>query len=181
MPTRPVSRAEVAELAGQVGSLQGEVHRAFDLFAQASERARAAQVTAANARTAVDATIAARRRFIVWALIILLLSMVVTVVSLGTIVSRCFINVPQSGVYRVACDAIPGYDAAIKKQNVQLGQFNDLLQQIPRNRQQVEQEQQEIARLKAALRAHGIVVEPPKATPRRVATVPCRTRTLLCI
>lgn len=171
MPSQPVrvTRGEVAELAGQVGGLQREVHDLIGILNNAVKQSEQAKKDAAAAQEAAKANPtraevnAYRKRFIGWALVVLLLSTFVTVGVITTTVSECFLNqshvsvvngkkvveLGPGGTWGTMCGWIPGYRDAMRKGNQQQRQFGDLLKEIPQNHR-------EIVHLKKVLRRHGI-------------------------
>lgn len=152
MPNTPVTRGDVAVLASQVGQLQQDVHGLLQTIKDGL----------AERPTNVDIK-RDRHRFIVWALIVLLASTVLTVLTFGAIVSRCFLVVPNGAFYTI-CSAIPGYTHVENENKRNLEHFHQLLAQIPKNHQATQYHQQEIVRnrqeidrIKADLRRHGLL------------------------
>lgn len=151
MPNTPVTRGDVAELAKQVGQLQREVHG----LVQTVSSGLGERPTTTDVRRG-------RKRFARWALAVLLVASVLQVLTIGTIVSRCFLVPPQGFTYTI-CSAIPGYSKTERDSKDNLSKFTKLLGEIPKNAQVNQQQQAEIARqqreiahLRAVLRRHGI-------------------------
>lgn len=170
MPKTPVNvtRGEVAELAGQVGSLQREVHSLIGTMKEVvvkSEEAKQTAETTAETAVTEDNVAAARRRFVIWGLILLLFSTLITIGVITTTVSECFLNqthvvrtahgkkieVGPGGTWGTICGWIPGYSDTMRQQQGNLDRFKGVLGEIPKNTQENRQQDKRLTRIERML------------------------------
>lgn len=141
MPNRPVTRGEVNALNQSVAELHDGVRALGGMYEKAVKDAR-------DAIVAVEVGKKARRRLVIGALVVLLLTTLVTIGLIDTTVSKCFLNPPEKGVVHWACDRIPGYEKSQQETDKARRQFEQFPKQIIENTQQIEKNVAEIERLR---------------------------------
>ena len=147
-----VTRDEVKTLVDSMEELQSAVVALGAMYTESAEKVEAAETQARVAAVAVTVATQARRRLVIWGLVLLMFSTCVTIAMIGTITSRCFIDIPRDGFYRASCDLIPGYSGAIAQQDREVGKFGDALAAIQQDEQRLKVIEATLKRVERATR-----------------------------
>lgn len=134
-------RQEVAALAVNIAALGPKLDNA---------------VTHREVQAIKDFTERQRKRTTWVAVVTVLITMIITIGVNNAMLTKCFLRGSGTLHESTICGAFfPGYNGVIKLQRKQIGQFNELVKEIPQNKKRLNQQQHQITDLKARLRRLG--------------------------